>query len=536
MSTQDKAVRVLPYWLSNPCCIGHDLVKDGCSLDAMPWLDSALCAKLKQNGIERFFPVQKALIPEIWAQEAENTSWVRPNDICVSAMTGSGKTLAYVLPILHCMKPFASLATKIRALVVLPTVPLALQSLKVFREYSKCVGLKVGTAIGLSSLQQEQSELVRRLQLWEQQLVDSGCCGVTGVPRSASDRPTHCMMVDILVATPDRLKDHVALTPAFDLSQLRYVVFDEADRLMSGDGGHWLNSIVQIIEEQQKGSNRRFSSVFSCPDPRAMKLLFSATLSCNAETLQVIKLHNPVLYSTIQSDPNTRHKKQTGAKESEKIATAAVNITNYTVPSSLTEQYVVCELNLRPLLLHHLVVTRSWKRILVFTNSIEASHNLAITLQHMAAGHYRVAEFSSSIGKFQAEMVRKFQRGDIQVLVSTDSLARGMDFTEVNVVVNYDRTLSHTTYLHRVGRTARAGKPGLALSIIRSSQVSDFSHMVKQHCSNKLKEVHVDIKKLHPYESMYKEALALLKTSVSQEKRRSVKRLKKQIVGKSEPS
>ncbi|KAA0191634.1 hypothetical protein HAZT_HAZT006817 [Hyalella azteca] len=119
--------RVLPYWLSNPRPLGQDLQNDSCSVMDMPWLDQALVGRLKQKGIHRFFPVQKAIIPEIWAQEAENESWVCPNDLCVSAMTGSGKTLAYVLPILHCLKPLAKLPKKIRALVVLPTGPLALQ-------------------------------------------------------------------------------------------------------------------------------------------------------------------------------------------------------------------------------------------------------------------------------------------------------------------------------------------------------------------------------------------------------------------------
>ncbi|KAA0191635.1 hypothetical protein HAZT_HAZT006818 [Hyalella azteca] len=274
-------------------------------------------------------------------------------------------------------------------------------SVKVFRDYSDCMGLKVGTAIGLESLRQEQSELVRRLEPWEQNMVKSGHYGVLGPPKPGSDPVTHCVLVDIIVATPDRLKDHVAHTPSFDLSHLRFVVFDEADRLMSGDGGHWLNSIVNTIETQQQPNQKRFSTIFSPPEPKAMKLLFSATLSCNAETLQ------------------------TGIGES--------------------KQTEIIQL-----------VQNLQQQQLLHTQCRAPSLNSTLSVSWTYVPYCYITSSSRIIGN---------------VLVSTDSLSRGMDFSEVSVVVNYDRTEKYTTYLHRIGRTARAGKPGLALSLIRLVQV-----------------------------------------------------------------
>lgn len=196
-----KNIAVLP-WMRNPVDIS--LLQE-CPLSLLPRLDPRLDEALNNLGFSSLFPVQVA----VWQETIGPGAFER--DLCINSPTGSGKTLAYALPIVQIL---ASRSIKcLRALVVLPTRDLALQVKEVFASIAPAVGLSVGLAVGQSSIADEISALIKRPRL------EAGFC------YDPEDRVERLhSAVDILVATPGRLMDHINNTKGFTLEHLRYLV------------------------------------------------------------------------------------------------------------------------------------------------------------------------------------------------------------------------------------------------------------------------------------------------------------------------
>lgn len=155
--------RVLPKWLSNPTVISVNLQNLQTKVSGMKCLDKQLRAKLKANGIKKFFPVQAEVIPWLLGSNSEADVFI-PRDVCVSAPTGSGKTLAFVLPVVQVLKKCT--VKKIRALVLLPTQHLALQIYGTFKEYTEGTGLDVGLVTGKVPFAAEQKQIVGESKMW----------------------------------------------------------------------------------------------------------------------------------------------------------------------------------------------------------------------------------------------------------------------------------------------------------------------------------------------------------------------------------
>ncbi|CAB4054995.1 DDX51 [Lepeophtheirus salmonis] len=226
-----KARRILPRWLAEPNIISDDLKDDQMLVCDIEGISESLRDKLKNNGIRYLFPVQRQIVPHLLDSSLKH--YYRPSDICVSAPTGSGKTLAFVLPIVQALQN--RVVPRIRALVILPVQDLALQIYKVFKSYTAGEKLKV---ILLSSgqgknVKTEQSELV--------------CKGLGG------DNDYHSL-VDIIIATPGRLVEHLHNTPGFSLQHLRYLIIDEADKVMEDVSNDWLSQVEAAV---YSGVNRR---------------------------------------------------------------------------------------------------------------------------------------------------------------------------------------------------------------------------------------------------------------------------------------
>ncbi|KAB1222687.1 DEAD-box ATP-dependent RNA helicase 1 [Morella rubra] len=173
------------------------------------------------------FPVQVA----VWQETIGPGAFER--DLCINSPTGSGKTLAYALPIVQMLSTRA--VKCLRALVVLPTRDLAFQVKAVFDAIAPAVGLSVGLAVGQSSIADEISELIKRPK------IEAGICY----------DPEDIMLelessVDILVATPGRLIDHINTTKGFTLEHLCYLVVDETDRLLREAYQSWLPTVLQL--------------------------------------------------------------------------------------------------------------------------------------------------------------------------------------------------------------------------------------------------------------------------------------------------
>ncbi|KAK4295716.1 hypothetical protein Pmani_031743 [Petrolisthes manimaculis] len=477
---KEKLHRTLPHWLAHPTHLSRDLQEGvGAGLNIVEGLADWLKRKLEGNKITHFFPVQCAVIPELLASAGPITARYRPRDICVSAPTGSGKTLAFVLPILQAL--YGRTVPKIRALVLLPVQELAHQVYLEFMKYNGG-GVKVGLAAGHKNFKKEQAELV-----------------------SEDYRGHHCR-VDILVATPGRLADHLTHTPGLDFSALRYLILDEADRMLATEGGEWVARIERAVSSHTS-SARDSSSLYASPPPH--RLLFSATLSHDPEQLQHFTLHHPRLFTVARPNSYLGVTKTDGVIEGK-----------YVRPAELLEEYIMVEEEVKPLLLHHLISGRAglegvWQRVLIFTNSLHATHRLAVLLSYLAPDR-SVAEFSSSTRKVKngPKVVSQFKAGKIDILVSSDAMARGLDIPGVEYVVSYDVT-SVNNYVHRIGRTARAGKPGTALSLVTKDTLREFRAACRG--GEDVRELAVTTEELEPYEEKYTVALAKLKELLKEE-------------------
>nr|XP_002196880.4 ATP-dependent RNA helicase DDX51 [Taeniopygia guttata] len=489
-----KVQPFLPQWLAEPKRVQKRIRDNLCPVRNMPGIHPQLLKKLQRNGIDSFFPVQAEVIPAILQSAANGyllgRGGYRPKDICVSAPTGSGKTLSFVIPIVQVL--LDRVVCHVRALVVLPTKELAQQVSKVFNIYTDGTGLKVVLITGQKSFAKEQEMLVEKK--------------VTG----------YCSLADIVVATPGRLTDHINQTPGFSLTQLRFLVVDEADRMIDDMHQNCLNQIVKAAfqGENYSGSNMLFqrtkpgplTAASSCsPQIPLQKLLFSATLTQDPEKLQQLDLFQPRLFTSVYSEKNR------DGTETEQDTT-----NKYTLPEGLSQCYVPCDLNSKPLLLLYFMLKMKFTRVLCFTNSREASHRLFLLVQ--AFGGITVAEFSSRLTPNERKRTMKeFEQGKIQLLISTDATARGIDVKRVNYVINYDAPQFIRTYVHRVGRTARAGEAGVAFSLVLRIQERRFLRMLRDAGIRDIKKHPVKGNSLKPLVQQYEGALCKLEKTVKSE-------------------
>ncbi|KAJ3070246.1 ATP-dependent RNA helicase dbp6, partial [Rhizoclosmatium hyalinum] len=236
----------LPQWLANPTRIPSTLsTKTPESSTANPAynLSKHTQARLAALDIHHLFPVQQAVIPKLLLSRYSSSPRTPPGDLLVSSATGSGKTLAYVLPILEYLisTSASSAATtarvipRLRALIVVPTRDLAVQVKTTLEQVSKGSSIRIGVVTGSMSFHAEQEMLV------ETGGRDVGTEGIMNDGR--------CCKVDVLVATPGRLTDHLKGTPGFSLRHLRFLVLDEADRLLVQDYQGWLNMVLKGVKE-----------------------------------------------------------------------------------------------------------------------------------------------------------------------------------------------------------------------------------------------------------------------------------------------
>ncbi|CAG8703366.1 18580_t:CDS:2, partial [Dentiscutata erythropus] len=303
------AVKLLgiPDWLANPTIVDSNSTK---AIDHLSiGLSERLIKRCKALGIQECFAVQTAVIPLLIHSRNLSDTHKSPGDICVSAPTGSGKTLAYVLPIIDILSK--RIVTRLRVLVILPTRDLVIQVKETFDAFCKGTNLKVGMVTGQQSFIHEQEQIVGDLQ---------------GHFIGGKSK------VDILIATPGRLIEHLSTTPNFTLQHLRFLIIDEADRLLNQSYQDWLSHILKSTRLQQAAVNaNRQKSVeikfdsFGVPindtisavmmesflhiqkvdisEPKTsaiQKLLFSATLTRNPAKIASLHLVNPQ-YISIQS-------------------------------------------------------------------------------------------------------------------------------------------------------------------------------------------------------------------------------------------
>ena len=547
-----------------------------------------LIQNLREDSYEKFFPIQCMVIPDVI--ESERNAHIRgARDVCCHAPTGSGKTLAFVIPLLTALHNETSTSTnarglrRLRALVVLPGRDLAKQVYDVFVRYAKGSRIKIGLAVGggkkrTDLINERRSLVVESYHESYHDIRDEDGAFLRrrngGLLESAFARTRHTFdptsivaaleafdgtlrkdnglqvcpkmggqsAVDILIATPGRLIDHLDCTPGFTLQHLKYLVVDEADRLVNQPYQNWVGRVLeasnashtfnvdthatsplryasdgmtmiidpithrsgaerglpkQIMSEDDDTTNVEaglVSGFLGRPVP-LRKMLFSATLTQDPQKLARLGLDNPKHY-------DANFLKRSALDLDDIVDGDGAKAGRYFVPEGLTERMVECTAEQKPLVVLALLLDeeKNWKGCMsgerdtervnlsiVFTSSVDSTHRLARLLQLLwevgGYGHSSaIAEFSSSISaKQRAAILRRCRSSDssqrVSVLVCSDGMSRGMDLPSVSAVINYDVPAFAKTYVHRCGRTARAGREGKAICILKGGQVSKFNKM-----------------------------------------------------------
>ena len=344
-------------------------------------LSADLIAMVAEEGYTEPTPVQRAAIPLVLAGR----------DVLAAAQTGTGKTAAFVLPILdrlrgHANTSFSPARHPVRVLILVPTRELAMQVDESVKTYGRTVPLRPTVVFG----------------------------GVPIEPQTKALRAG----VEILVATPGRLLDHVG-QKGVNLGQVEILVLDEADRML--DMG-FLPDIQRII---------------ALLPPRRQNLMFSATFSDDIRRLSGTILRNP---ATVEVAPRN-------------TAVETVRQLVYPVDRDRKEA-----------LLAHLIAQNDWRQVLVFTRTKIGATRLATYLDRRNLE--AVAIHSDRSQPERTRALEGFKNGSIRVLVATDVAARGLDIEDLPHVVNFELPWEPNDYIHRIGRTGRAGATGDAISLV----------------------------------------------------------------------
>ncbi|KAK8799464.1 hypothetical protein WA158_006013 [Blastocystis sp. Blastoise] len=429
-------------------------------------IDPIILNNLKAEGITEFFEIQTKAIPELINCDRCGNA----RDICISAPTGSGKTLTYVIPIIQAL--MKQPIRKLRALVILPTRDLAIQVKSVFDLYISGTNLKVGLSIGKQDFIEEQLVIEGEGNGWRKHISENSIDGYSNI--------------DILVCTPGRIADHINNNNTFTLQHLRYIVIDEVDRLLTQEYQSWISSIYSSCYKNEKGSfeynEKENQYIIHIPTYREggkegithiydnvplRRILCSATLPNNPQTLSKLYLTNPLYYS-IKSDGRSQ----------------------FSLPTSLEQFTDIMDGGYKPMYLCETLrlYIQQQKKIIIFTNSVSTTHRLYTLLTlYFPAFSGIFGEYSANISQtLRTQALQQFSNTTALVLICTDNLSRGIDIKGVDIVINYDAPVYPRTYIHRAGRTARAGAQGEVHTYIRGDQVYHFRKLVHKIHGNKM--------------------------------------------------
>lgn len=346
-------------------------------------LNPAILQAIAESGYTEPSPIQAAAIPEVLAG----------HDLMASAQTGTGKTAAFILPALQYLtEPSQSKSKGPRILVLTPTRELANQVNDAARKYSKHMRVKTVSILG-------------------------------GMPYPLQNKLLS-QPVDILVATPGRLIDHLD-RGRIDFSRLEMLVLDEADRMLD----------MGFIDDVEK--------IAAATPASRQTLLFSATLEGTIATLAKRLLKDP-----------------------KRIQMTAQQAKHENIEQRL---HIVDDMSHKNRLLQHLLTDITVKQAIVFTSTKRDADMLAEDL--FAQGHQAAALHGDMNQGARNRTLTRMRSGAIKVLVATDVAARGLDVAGISHVINFDLPKFAEDYVHRIGRTGRAGSSGIAVSFASGKDV-----------------------------------------------------------------
>ncbi len=349
-----------------------------------------------EKGYQQPTPIQQQAIPLI----------LEGRDVMGGAQTGTGKTAGFTLPLLQRLMANTT-PTKgrrpVRALVLTPTRELAAQVHESIREYGKHLPLRSAVVFGGVSINPQKMKLIKG--------------------------------VDILVATPGRLLDHVSQKTA-NLSKVDILVLDEADRMLDMGFIHDIRKILALLPKSKQ------------------TLLFSATFSGEIKKLTANLLRSHALI-------------EVGGRN-----TAAENVMQVVHP---------VDKNRKRELLSYLIGKNNWQQVLVFTRTKHGANRLSKQL--ISDGINAAAIHGNKSQGARTRALAEFKSGKVRVLVATDIAARGLDISQLPHVVNFELPNIAEDYVHRIGRTGRAGNQGEAMSLVCVDEyklLSDIERLIKR--------------------------------------------------------
>ncbi|ANH73100.1 MULTISPECIES: DEAD/DEAH box helicase [Ralstonia] len=358
---------------------------------------------LTESGYTKPTPIQAAAIPVVTAGR----------DVMGAAQTGTGKTAGFSLPIIHNLLPDANTSASparhpVRALILTPTRELADQVYDNVAKYAKYTALRSAVVFGGVDMNPQTEQLRRG--------------------------------VEILVATPGRLLDHVQQR-SVNLSQVRMLVLDEADRMLDMGFLPDLQRIINLLPAHRQ------------------TLLFSATFSPEIKKLAASYLRHPQTIEVARSNATAENVRQV----------------IYTVPDNHKQAALV-----------HLLKQRAEqglpRQCIVFSNSKIGCSRLARALEREGINANAIHGDKTQTERMQT--LEAFKQGTVDVLVATDVAARGLDISQMPCVINFDLPFNAEDYVHRIGRTGRAGASGDALSLFAPGDerfLADIEKLIKRN-------------------------------------------------------
>tara|TARA_B100000809_G_scaffold132819_1_gene130600 strand:+ start:2074 stop:3399 length:1326 start_codon:yes stop_codon:yes gene_type:complete len=363
-----------------------------------------LLARLTELNYQQPTPIQTQAIPSVLAGR----------DLIAGANTGSGKTATFALPLLQQLSKQAgaenNLASKnsngnfVAGLVLVPTRELAKQVADSIKSYAAHLNGVIKTVAVFGGVSANTQMLALR--------------GGT----------------DILVATPGRLLDLIS-SNAIKLDQVKTLVLDEADRMLSLGFTEELSALLALLPKQKQ------------------TLLFSATFPEKVQFLTQQLLSDPVEIQVQSADSST-----------------------------LVQRVFTVEKGKKTALLAHLIKRHQWQQTLVFVNAKNNCEHLA---EKLGKRGINAEVFHGDQGQgARTRVLAAFKAGEIDVLIATDIAARGLDIEKLPVVINFNLPRSPADYMHRIGRSGRAGEVGLAISLI---DYEDYHHFGVIEKKNKIR-------------------------------------------------
>ena len=361
-------------------------------------LAPTLARAVAEMGYESMTPIQAQAIPVVLTGQ----------DVMGAAQTGTGKTAAFSLPLLQRLLKHENASTSparhpVRALVLLPTRELADQVAQQIKMYAKYTQLRSMVVFGGMDMKPQTVELKKG--------------------------------VEVLVATPGRLLDHIEAKTAV-LNQVEYVVLDEADRMLD----------IGFLPDLQR--------ILSYLPKQRTTLLFSATFSPEIKRLAGSYLQNPIT-----------------------IEVARPNET----ASTVEQRFYAAQDDDKRRVIRKVLNERGLQQAFIFTNSKLGCARLARTLER--DGFKTGALHGDKSQDERLKALEAFKKGEVNLLVCTDVAARGLDIKDVPAVFNFDVPFNAEDYVHRIGRTGRAGASGLAVTLVAPSDtrlVGDIEKLIKK--------------------------------------------------------